>query len=285
MVPGFELVVHGEPGEVASRLAAWRSSPHAPLVFDAKAGRVVWSDVILPGLQIEALQVTMSAGSKGDGSLVMDSPSVTTTLPRGALGPWRGHLESTADETKVTATFDRSKEDGTPNVTLVTRATLGTVVDVMFPRTKLAAIGVSPDLAGLPADAEVALTFEGQAMPGGQPVSSHGSLSLSGVPPEVGAAAGDLGFEWAFAGDTGKPIHMDSALVTVGKTKTSTGGWVSFDHEGVHVDVDRPGAAHAAQKVAPYALDTREWTGKEAPKPPPPPVPSAAPSASAKRKK
>jgi hypothetical protein len=209
---------------------------------------------------------------------------VTTTLARGALGPWRGHLESSADETKVTAAFDRAREDAPANVTVVVRSTVGTLLDVTFPRSKLAAIGVPPELAGLPAEAEVALMFEGQVMPTGEPVTSHGSLTLYGVPPAPGAV-GDVGFEWGFAGDTAKPIHMDSAAVTVGKTKTTTSGWVTFDHDGVRVEIDRPPATRAAQMGAPYALDTREWTGKEAPKPTPAPAPPASAAPVARKKK
>ena len=62
VVPGYELVLRGNGSDVAERFSTWRKQGHAPTAFEATAGHLVWSDVLLPGVDLDAIDVTTPAG-------------------------------------------------------------------------------------------------------------------------------------------------------------------------------------------------------------------------------
>ena len=269
-IPGYTLSMRGSAKDVAARFAAWRNAPHLPLAFEARAGRLVWADVLSPGVLVEGLDVSMASGSSGEGSLVIDAPSMSVTLPTAprkrqgdgvpaTLGPWRTHLESTTEETKGAVFFDRAKADAPANLTLLTRPALGVLLSASIPRSKAALIGLPVDVLGAGADLEIQLTFEGQEMPTGEPVTARGALSLFGVTNVGGAAtATDLVIEGAFGGDTSKPLRIDAGTITLGKVKAHLAGLVTIEPDGARFELERPGAHGPAS--APLVLDTREWT-------------------------
>jgi serine/threonine-protein kinase len=279
-VPGFELSVHGDARELASRFAAWRAAPHVPLAFEAKAGHLVWTDVLVPGVNAEGINASLQMGGADDGAISLDAPSVTVSLPRGSVGPWRAHLESTVGDTKLTVSLDRAKTDGPPSIVVVSRPALGTVINATIPRTKVVQIGVPADFFLAGSDPEVDLVLEAQAMPTGEPVSAHVVLGLFGG---LGSAQpADLVLDGNIQGDSAQPLHIDPGTLSLGKVKARLTGTISLAPDGIRAEVDRP--QRTGPPLPPFVVDTRDWTApsKEKPAPPPPPSASAMPAPSAR---
>jgi serine/threonine-protein kinase len=292
LVPGFELSLRGDPTDVAGHFASWRSAPHLPFAFEASAGHLVWTDVVPQVVQAEGIDVSLGLGGRGEGSVHLDASSLVVKVPRGSLGPWRGALDSTADETKVVIALDRSRPDGSPNVTFVTRPTLGKMLSATIPRTRSSVVGIPADLLRAGPDPEFDLAVEGQVMPTGEPLTAHAALSLFASPRSTGGSGAtpvDIVFEGSVAGDSTHPLGIDPGSITVGKVKSRLNGTVTFPRGGVCIEVDRP-SAKTPRPQAPFVLDTREWlappeaagASKAAPTPPPTAsAPAPPPTASA----
>ncbi len=284
-VRGYELTLHGDARDLATSFAAWQKAPHVPLSFEASAGHLLWTDMLVPGVQGEGLDVAIVAGAKTETSLQIDVPSLTFTVPRGSTGPWQARLESGAEETKVTLFLDRSKTDGPPTISLLARPTLGTVLTANIPRTKAVQIGLPAEFLRAGPDPELELFLEAQAMPTGEPISAHATLTLFRPPATIlgtGGAPADIVFEGALAGDPSHALHIDPGSISVGKTKTRLLGTVAIEHDGIRFELDKP-VGRALTAPPPWVIDTREWTTPEgaAPKEKPAAETPAAPSASA----
>jgi len=289
VVPGYELTVHGAASEVAKGFAAWRASPRVPLAFEASAGHVLWSDMLVRGVQLEGLDVSMVIGTHDETSLLVDTPSVSLTLGRGTLGPWRAHVDSALEETKVTVSLDRARPDAPPSLSLLARESLGTLVTATVPRTKVAQIGVPAELVRAGSDPELELALEVHVMPSGEPVTAHATLSLFGIPTGSTSPAAppvDLILDGAIGGDTSKPLPIDPGTLQLGKVKTRLTGSVKIAADGIRVEVERP-VPRASSPLPPFVLDTREWTSARdaTPQPKPAPTPSAAPPPSGAKRR
>jgi serine/threonine-protein kinase len=280
--PSFELTIRGEATALARRLAAWRARTRVPVALQARSGHLQWSGFVAPGVELEGLDVTLAVGSPEDGSVHLDVPSLTAALPRGNVGPWSAKLDSTAEETAVVLSLDRSKVDGPPSIKLVSRPALGTVVSATIPRTKVVQIGVPVDLVRAGADPEIELAMEGQVLPTGAPLTAHARLSLfsvqgaaPGTTPSAAVAPLDLVFEGAVGGDPSQGLRIESGALSFGKAKSKLTGLVTFGQDGVRVEVDRPSARPGATSP-PFVLDTRDWTASQK-APAPAPAPTSAP--------
>jgi len=261
--PGFEITFKGNVADLATHFDAWRKQPHLPLALDAKAGHILWSDPIVPGVQVEGIGASLSVGALGEGALHLEIPSVTLGMPQGNVGPWRAIVDSTIDETKVTVALDRSKLDGPPNIAFVARPALGSVLTATIPRTKVLRVGLPVELVHAGPDPELELALEGEVQPSDTRLSAHATLSLFGVPTPTGAGTTtpvDLTFEVAIAGDTSRPLNIDPGTITVGKNKMRMTGDVAFEHDGLRIEVYRPSPPKGVPAAPPYVLDTREWT-------------------------
>jgi hypothetical protein len=277
VVPGYELTAHGAVGDVAAHFGTWRASPRAAVALEAKAGHIVWADAIVPGVQLEGLDVSTTFGAKDEGSLEMNAPSLTVTTPRGALGPWAAHLEAGGTETKLVVSLDRSKTDGPPSVTFLARPALGLLISVAVPKTKASRIGVPADLLHATSDPELDLTLEAQVMPTGSPITSHATLSVFGI-----AGGADLVLAGAIAGDRGKLIHIEPGTISIGKANAKMNGTITFGDDGFRVEVERPGTK--APSGPSFVFDTRDWTTARPDAPPKPaPAPPAPPSSGRRR--
>jgi len=282
-IPGYELSVRGKVTDVAARIATWRKDAHIPIAFDAKAGHLVWVDALVAGVQIEGLDTSLAA--EGENALHMEVPSLTVGLARGSFGPWRAVLDSTADETKLAIALDRSKLDGPPNISLVARPNLGTVVAVTIPRTKASQVGIPADFMHASGDPELELLFEGQAPPAGERLTSHGKLTLFAMSsPLPGAPPGDVVMEGDIGGSPPKTLRVDPGTLTIGKVKAPLMGEVTFEAGGLRVEVDRPFGK--GPLPPPFVLDTRDWTthGEGGGKPEAAPAPTPSASASGRRR-
>lgn len=282
--PGFDLAVRGSATDLGKRLADWRSAPHLPASFEGKAGHLLWSDVLVPGVRAEGIDVSLAVGSQGEGSVHAELPSLTLSLARGSLGPWGARLDSTSEETKLVIALDRTKVDGPPQVSFVVRPSLGVVLSATIPRAKTSQIGVPADFVHGGADPEIELALEGQVLPTGQPLTAHARLGFFAVPIVMAAGAlspVDLVLEGSIAGDTTRALPIDPGSLSIGKVKTRVLGDVTFAPEGVRIEVDRP-SGKAPTPPPPFVFDTRDWTSPAVDTVPvPKPVattPSAAPS-------
>jgi hypothetical protein len=280
VVPGYELAVRGSVADVTAAFAKWRASPHLPVRFEAKAGHLLWSGLLAPGVQAEGISVVTTLGVADEGALSIDAPSLELLVPRGSVGPWRGHLDSTAGETKLTVALDRSKQDGPPSLVVVSRPSLGTVLTATVPRTKAVQIGVPADffLAGW--DPEVDVALEAQVMPGGEPLNAHAVISLFGLGGAAMGAGGppvDVLLEGNLHGDPSKPLPIDPGSLTIGKVKTHITGEVTLAPDRIRVEVERP-AGKATTAPPPFVLDTHDWTAAKDAAPPPKPATSSSTS-------
>ncbi len=265
-VAGFELVLRGDATSIAESVTAWRKEPHRSIAVRASAGHLVWTDVVARGIQIEGLGVALTVGTPEEGGLHVETSSATVAMPRGSLGPWSLRIDSSADETAVTVGLDRSKPGVPPQMTLVARPDVGTVLSVVVPRTRLVQIGVPVDLLNAGADPEVDIGLEGQVMPTGSPVTAHAKVRLIGLPGVApGGAPADILLDGSISGAPSLPLHIDSGTLTVGKLRTRLTGVVTLTPEGVRAEVDRPSARAASS--TPFVFDTRDWTQQPA-KPP-----------------
>jgi len=286
VAPGYELAVHGSAADVAAHFDHWRAQPHASLALEARSGHLVWTDVLFAGTSLEALDVSLSLGAEELRALHVDAASLTLTLPGGALGPWQGRLDSTADETKVVVALDRSKPDAPPSLTFLSRPTLGKVFSLTIPRTKPALIGLPPELLRVGPDVTVDVALEGQVMPAGHPITAHTKLALSGValPMAPGSSAPvDLTLEASVGGEQAAPLAIERGTLTLGKSSARVNGRVTLEADGVRVEVDRPGGKAFAPP--PLVFDTRDWTvAHVAAAPAGQPAPAAAPGKPARRR-
>ena len=285
-IPGYELQVHGAARELGAHFAAWRAASHLPVAFEAKAGHVVATNLLVEGMQIEGIDVSMVGGAKDETSLSLDAPSLSVTLPSGMLGPWRARVDTTTEETKLLVSLDRSKAEGPPSLTLTERAALGLVFSATIPRTKVVRIGVPAEFLHAGSDPELDLSLEAQTMPGGNPVNARITLGLFGI--LAGASAGapaaapvDLVLVGALSGDPASPLSIDKGTLTLGKVSTRLTGTVSLESDGVRLEMQRV-APRPNAILPPLVFDTRDWTAPH--EVPPKPTPSPPPATSSSRR-
>jgi hypothetical protein len=282
-IPGYELSLRGKLTDVAARLASWRKESHLPVAFEAKAGHLLWSDALALGVQIEGLDTSLVADVEN--AVHLEIPSLSVGLARGSFGPWRAVLDTTADETKLAVALDRSKLDGPPNISLVARPNLGTVVAVTIPRTKVSLVGIPAEFMHASGDPEIELVLEGQAPPVGDRLTSRGKLTLFAMlTPLPGAAPADVLMEGEMSGTPPQKLRIDPGTLTIGKVKAPLMGEVTFEAGGVRVEVDRPFGK--GPLPPPFVLDTRDWTtrGEGRGKQDAAPAPTPAASASGRRR-
>ena len=264
VVPGYELVLRGNGSDVAERFSTWRKQGHAPTAFEATAGHVVWSDVLMPGVDLDAVDVTMAFGADGESALHLESSSMSAKVPRGQLGPWHAQLDSTNTETKVTVAFDRSKPDAPPNAILTARPDLGRLLSITIPRRKLDDIGLPTEPFHMPKGLEVDLAFEGQVLPTGQPVNAKTKLMLFKWPLAIATGGGtgtpapvDMTFEGTISGNSTNPLRLEKGVLTVGKASAPVTGWVELAPDGIRAQVERTRAKGPALPT--LVFDTRDW--------------------------
>jgi hypothetical protein len=283
-VPSYELALKGDATDLAAHFSSWRGGPHLPFAFEASSGHLLWSGASSPAFGVEGIDVGLAFGTRGEGSVHLETKSLSVSVARATLGPWRAVLDTRTDETKLVMALDRSKPDGPPLVTFVERPTLGRIVSVTIPRVKASQIGIPGELIQSGADPEIELSLEGQVLPTGSPLTAHAALGLFGVPLPAwsGVAAPlDLSFEGAIAGDPTALMHIDPGTLTVSRMKSKMSGTVTIGKGGVSVEIDRH-AAKGAKAQPGWLFDTRDWTDARdaapAAKVPPPASASAAPS-------
>ncbi len=275
-VPGYEISASGSVSDLAAAFGAWRNGPHRPTTVVAKSGHLVWSDFLGLGAQLEGINVSLEAGTKDDAALTMDLPSLSLGLPRGTVGAWSGHLDSSPDETRLVVSLDPTKQDGPPNITVLSRPTAGVVLTVVTPRTKLSHVGVPAELRR-GEDPEVDLSLSADISPNSDKLTAHAALTIFGVAAGAKTPV-DLVLEGNVSGDPRKLLHVEGGTFTLSKSTTKLTGTVTLAKDGIVVELDRP-VARAQAPLPPLVLDTREWTGKgEIAAPTPSPTPSPAPS-------
>jgi hypothetical protein len=279
-IPGYELSLRGSVSELSAAFAAWRAGPHRPTMAVAKSGHLVWSDFLSLGAQLEGINVSLEAGTKDDATFTMDAPSLSLGLPRGTVGAWSGHLESSPDETRLVVSLDQMKQDGPPNLTVLSRPTAGVVLTVVAPRTKLSHVGVPAELLR-GQDPEIDLSLSADISPKSDKLTAHAALTVFGVATGAKTPV-DLVLEGNVSGDPEKPLHVEAGTFTLSKSTTKLTGTVTLAKDGVIVELDRP-VARAQPPVPPLVLDTREWTGKGE-MAAPAPLPTAAPAPSSKKR-
>ena len=180
-IPGYDLSLHGAATDLAARFATWSKEPHGAVACEAKAGHLTWTDAIVPGVQIEGIDVSLTVGDASERAVHAEIPSLTVTALRGALArgaasstrpPRRRSSLSPLDRAKPRRPAERfARQSGRPP--------FGSVLSITIPRTKPAAVAASRS-DFVPSDLE--LLLESQVLPTGELLTAHAKLTLFGVP-------------------------------------------------------------------------------------------------------
>jgi len=270
---GYELRVRGDGRDVAASLSAWRETPRLPIAFVATAGHLRWVDALAPGTDLDGLDVTTTLGTTAEGALHVSVPSLTVTLPRAPLGPWRAEFDSTEVLTSLAIALDRARPTEAPMLRLVVQPAVGSTLSATIPRSKGAQIGVPAELLPAGTEPEFDLVFEGHLRPTGELATAHARLGLFAVSTSSGAPSSpavDLVFEGSVGGE-GPVRPIQNGSLAVGAVRSRMSGQVTIERGRVGVEVERPG--HSGH---PLVFDTHDWTQRK-PEDDAPPTPTAEP--------
>jgi hypothetical protein len=251
-LPTFELTASGAVADVAAPFGAWRGGPHAPTIVEGKVGHVVWSDFLVAGGTLEA---TNAALAMKDDTLTLDLPTLSVSLPQGTLGGWKGHLDSSPDETKLLIWFDRAHSDGAPNVTVLYRSALGVAVNVVVAKTPVARLGIPVSMAS--PETTMELNLSAQIVPGGQLVTGHLALGLD--PVSIDGARAPMNVEGNVSGDPKRPLHVEGGRLVLGGASSRISGFMTVEEGGLTFEIDRPSPG-TGDLLPPLLFDTRTWT-------------------------
>ena len=258
---GYDLTCTGAVSDLVADLARWRRDPRTPLAIDAKAGHVVWNASTIPSLSVEALDVTLAVAPMSDASVTLDTASLLINLPRGHLGPWHAHVESSGAETRARIGLDPSAADGPPSVTYIGRQVEGSTWSVDIPRGSSLKVGMPPQVFGLESDLGLEVALRAHVAPTGQPLAAEARVGLYGLWADASRPASaplDLVISGNVEGVTTGPLAIAGARLMVGKATAFVSGTLVVKDDGLRIELERP----ASRGVVPAALvfDTRQWT-------------------------
>jgi hypothetical protein len=265
---GYEVTVRGAAGDVASELRAWWKAQHAPLSVEGKAGHLLWTSPALPGITVEALDVSLAVAPPPSAAMTFDTSSLLITLPRGHVGPWQAHVDAAPVETRVRIGFDPASAGAPPSATYIERERDGATWSIDIPRASTFKIGVPADVFGLTSDLAVEVAAHARVGPAGSPLTADAHVGLYGLPAAGHAATVDLVVSGTVAGDPRTLLPLQGGRLAVGKVSSPVSGTLALSSEGLRVEIDRPSGrpgAPAAQPGTALVLDTRAWTAASLP--------------------
>ncbi len=256
----FELTASGNVGDVAAPVGAWRGGSHAPTTLEGKAGHVVWSDFLVAGGKLEATSAVLAMK---DDTLTLDLPTMSVSLPQGTVGGWKGHLDSSPDETKLLIWFDHAHAEGAPNVTVLFRSALGVAVNVVVAKTPVAHLGIPTSMSS--PETTLELNLSAQIVPGGELVTGHVALGLD--PVSIDGAPALMNVEGNVSGDPKRPLHIEGGRLVLGGVSSRISGFMTVEDGGLTFELDRP-SPRTGDLLPPLLFDTRTWTAVKGPVPP-----------------
>jgi serine/threonine-protein kinase len=255
---GFELQLSDTASAIGSQLRAWRRTHRLLSVVDGRSGHVVWSIPGLPAVRADGQDATLHVSPAADVSLA--SASVLVTLPRGHVGPWSGHVDLSASESRVAVGLDLVSPDAPPRLVFVDRPQEGVTWTVTIPRESTFRAGIPPEALGLTTDVAIELELQVRVPPEGRPVRAELHLALSGVAtdPRRARSAVDVTVNGRVAGDPAAPLRFSDWKVGVGGVESVVGGTVTLEPDHLKVDFERSSSDGVALPF--LSFDTRAWT-------------------------
>ena len=255
----FDAVVRGSPTHLAGCVSEWQRAAREPLPLQGAGGHVVWSKVFGAGGEIEALGVTIATPGPPEAAIVVDAPSLVLNLPRGHVGPWRGHIESSQTEIRAGLALDPTTPDGPPSASALYRPVEGTSVALNIPRGSTFKVGMPAELFGFSSGMSLGASLRARLPPRG-PMEAEGGLELYGLrvtSGQGGSVPVDLAVEGRVKGDPTLPLAVLGGKLTLGRATTPVTGTVKIEQDGIRIELDRPTRAPGP---AALTLDTRDWT-------------------------
>ncbi len=246
VVDGYSVEVRGGFDDVAHRFVTWAKQSHARLALEAKGGHVTWRDTVIPGMTLDVADVAATLLTGEEPDLRVTSERFVPSFGATSVGPWSTQLAFAPDETRVDFTLSRRGVSPAATVTILVRPTVGELLSVNIPRTKVSALGVPALIAGIATDSEVEAELEGQIFPAGEPVNArvrigvHGSLEPLTARPGLRAARRDVTVEGAVSGPPSQPLKINKGSFVVDGVAAPLKGDVILERDGVRIVVDGP---------------------------------------------
>jgi serine/threonine protein kinase len=262
-VPGFELFVQGTVSEVAAQVDAWRKAHRALFHVEGRSGHLVWVNAVTPAVMLEALGVSFAMADAPEPTISLDTASLLISLPRGHVGPWHAHLDTSPDETRVRLGFDAASPAAPPSATFVARPLDGETWSLDIPRASTFKIGVPGELLGVASDLSVEVGLRAHLASTGKALTVEGHVGLYGL--QAASARGtpvDLAVSGRVSGDPAQPLSIQGGRLEIGKSTSAVSGTLTVAKDGLRVAIDRPSLHPSSRDAAgpPLILDTRDWS-------------------------
>jgi hypothetical protein len=241
---GAVLTLDGPWSRVDAAITKWRTGAHGGVCADClptelvvEGSRVVWTHPLADSGSIEASDVHLGSTFRGNGAEVhLGSSQVKLAVPGGSLGPWRVDVDRTPGASRIRVALDPGVPEAC-TVMVVGDDDRITHVDVVFPRSPPARLGLPPAVLGLPGkDLQIEASLHYSDL-GGSHAEASASGGVHGI--EAGGIPRPLDVTWeaSAAGDPRKGMDVKHARLAAGPLVGGlTGTMTTFD-DGFRVEL------------------------------------------------
>jgi hypothetical protein len=243
-VRGAVLAFDGPWSHVDAAIDEWRSASHGGTCTDCmptevvvEGSRVVWTHPLADSGGIEANDVHLGGSFRGSGAEVhVSSSKVSLEVPGGKLGPWRVDVDRTPGASRIRVALDPAVPESS-SILIVGDDERTSHVDVVFPRSPPARLGLPPAVLGLPGkDLQIEASIHYSDLGGGHAEASttggiHG-VEAAGVPRAL-----DVTWEASASGDPRKGMDVKRARLAAGPLVGALTGTLTTFDDGFRVEL------------------------------------------------